>query len=252
MPSAETRGRFEDQVVLVTGGTRGIGAGIARRFLEEGARVVATYRGNHEAAAAFRDRCASLGGRLDTRACDTSDPVAVEALYGALDDAYPAIDVLVNNAGIRRDAVLGMMSEADWDAVLSTNLKGCYLMAKHAVGRMSRRRYGRIIQITSPSGHMGFPGQGNYAASKAGQVGLARSLAKELAKRNVTVNCVSPGFIATDLLSDLADETREKYRALVPMERFGTVEEVAHAVLSLACREASYITGAVLEVTGGL
>lgn len=243
---------FTDQTVLVTGGTRGIGAGIAKRFLEEGASVIATYRGNEAAAAAFRAECAAYSDRLDLRVCDTASAADVQALFASLDDKYPSLEVVISNAGIRRDAILGMLSEEDWDAVLDTNLKGSYLVAKQAVLRMSRRRYGRILMITSPSGQLGFPGQGNYAASKAGQVGLARSLAKEVAKRNITVNCISPGFIATDLLKDLKDDVREKYKNLVPLERFGSVEEVAHAVLSLASRRASYITGAVLDVTGGL
>jgi len=242
---------FKDQVVVISGGTRGIGAGISARFLAEGATVVATYLGNEVAAAEFKSRC-TFPDRLDLRRCDVSRAADVEALFHALDETYPTLHVLVNNAGIRKDAVLGMMKEEDWDDVLSTNLKGCFLMSKYAVQRMSRARFGRIIQITSPSGHLGFAGQGNYSASKAGQVGLARSLAKEVAKRNVTVNCVSPGFIATELLKDLKDDTREKYKNLVPMERFGTVDEVAHAVLFLASARAAYITGAVLDVTGGL
>lgn len=243
---------FKDQVVVVSGGTRGIGAAIAKSFLQEGASVVATYLSNEAAAADFRESCGEHRDRLELRACDTSQAPAVEALFAAIDNKYSGVDVLVNNAGIRRDAILGMMTEEDWDQVLGTNLKGCFLMSKQAVMRMSRKRYGRIIQITSPSGQMGFPGQGNYAASKAGQVGLARSLAKEVAKRNITVNCVSPGFIGTDLLKDLKDDMREKYKNMVPMERFGTVEEVAYAVRILASRQASYITGALLEVTGGL
>lgn len=242
---------FKDHIVLVTGGTRGIGAGIAKRFLKEGARVIVTYLGNKTAASEFHTEC-ELSDSLDIRRCDVSSAIEVEHLFDWLDEKYTKLDVLVNNAGIRRDAVLGMMKEEEWDSVLNTNLKGCFLMSKYAVQRMSRSRYGRIIHMTSPSGELGFSGQGNYSASKAGQVGLARSLSKEVAKKNVTVNCVSPGFIATDLIKDLKDETREKYKNMVPMERFGTVDEVANAVLFLASKKASYITGAVLEVTGGL
>ena len=163
-----------------------------------------------------------------------------------------AVDVLVANAGIRRDSVLAMMSPDDWSAVLATNLTGSYTMAKFAVQNMMRQRYGRIVFTTSPAGRFGFEGQGNYAASKAGQVGLARALCKEVAKRKITVNCVSPGFIQTDLIDDLPDELATSYRKSVPAKRFGTTDEVASAVLYLASREASCIAGAALDVTGGL
>lgn len=243
---------FKDQLVVVTGGTRGIGAAIVSAFLGQGAEVVATYRGNHEAADRFAIAHKEFATKVHLKLCDVSHSGEVEALFEWIDSRFAKIDILINNAGIRRDAVLGMMSEADWDAVLDVNLKGTFLMSKYAVQRMSRQRYGRIVCVTSPSGELGFTGQGNYSASKAGQVGLMRSLAKEVAKRNITVNCVSPGFINTELLSDLKDDVREKYKNLVPLERFGTVEELSHAVLFLSSKEASYITGATLNVTGGL
>lgn len=244
--------QFKDQVVLVTGGTRGIGAAISKRFLNEGARVIATFLGNQEAANVFWTEMASYQDRLEVRACDVSSSVQVSSLFEHVREKYGAVHVLVNNAGIRRDGIVALLSEEDWDSVLSTNLKSCFLTSKQAVQCMSGARYGRIINITSPSGEVGFPGQGNYSASKAGQVGFSRSLAKEVAKRNITVNCVSPGFIETDLLKDLNEGLKEKYRHLVPMERFGYASEVAYAVTALASREASYITGALLEVAGGL
>lgn len=244
--------KFQNRVALITGGTRGIGAAISRAFLTKGATVVATYLGNESAAQAFRDSVPECKDRLHLRAVNVAEGPATEALFSWLDETFPTLDVLVNNAGIRRDAVLGMMAEADWDLVLGTNLKGTFLASKGAVQRMSRQRRGRIITITSPSGEMGFAGQGNYAASKAGQVGLMRSLSKEVARRNVTVNCVSPGFVDTDLIKDLKDDIREQYKNQVPLARFGTPEEVSHAVLFLASDEAAYITGTTLEVTGGL
>lgn len=244
---------FEGQTVVVTGGTRGIGAALTRAFLEDGATLHATYRSDEDAARAFADQCARHAERLALHRFDVADYDAVERFWGELEERAPdGVQVLVNNSGIRRDAVLAMMAPEDWRAVLDTNLTGCYHMSKFAVQNMMRRRYGRILFVTSPSGRHGFEGQGNYAASKAGQVGLMRSLAREVAKRKITVNCISPGFIATDLIADLPEEAAKAYRDSVPMKRFGTPEEVAHAALFLASEGASYVTGSVLEVTGGL
>ena len=238
---------------MVTGGTRGLGRAIVLSFLEEGARVHATYGSNQVAAEALRDTCAAHGQRFALHRFDVADHEAVQAFWQELDATAPdGVQVLVNNAGIRRDAVLGMMSPEEWDQVLSTNLGGCFHMSKYAVMNMMQRRYGRILMITSPARDFGFEGQGNYGASKAGQVGLMRSLCKEVAKRGITVNCVSPGFIETELLDDLSPKLREQYTAAVPMKRFGKPEDVAYAVRCLAAREASYITGTVLEVPGGL
>ncbi|TDJ77166.1 MAG: SDR family oxidoreductase [Planctomycetota bacterium] len=244
---------FEGQTVVITGGTRGLGAAMARAFLADGAFVHATYRSNEDAARAFADQCSAHTGRLALHRFDVADYGAVESFWEQLEEAAPdGVQVLVNNSGIRRDAVLAMMSPADWNAVIDTNLTGGYHMSKFAVLNMMRRRYGRILFVTSPSGQHGFEGQGNYAASKAGQVGLMRSLAREVAKRKITVNCISPGFIATELLADLPEEQKKAYERSVPMKRFGTPEEVAHAALFLASKGASYVTGSVLEVTGGL
>ncbi len=241
---------FQDQHVVVTGGTRGIGRAVAEAFLARGATVHATYRGDDAAASALRESVGAAADRLHTSRVDVCDVKAVQAFWEEL--AETPVSVLVNNAGIRRDGVLAMMSEEDWQAVLETNLGGGYRMAKEAVKNMMRRRYGRILFVTSPAGRVGFEGQGNYAASKAGQVGLARSLCKEVAKRGITVNCVSPGFIDTDLIADLPEELAKSYARSVPMRRFGTPEEVAAAVLFLASPEAGYVTGSVLEVSGGL
>jgi 3-oxoacyl-[acyl-carrier protein] reductase len=243
---------FQNRVVLVSGATRGIGKAIARRFLEEGAYLVGLYAGNEVAAQSFQMENALLADRIDLRRCNVSDPQAVAALFGDLEQRYQSLDILVNNAGIRRDAVLAMMSYGQWQEVIDTNLTGTYLLAKHAVPLMMRNKFGRIINITSPVAHLGFPGQANYAASKAGQVAMTKSLAKEVARKKITVNCVSPGFIATDFLDGLSPELLEEYKKMVPMRRFGSPEEVAHAVLFLAGSEAAYISGTVLEVSGGL
>ncbi len=241
---------FEEQHVIVTGGTRGIGRAITEAFLAAGATVHATYRGNEEAADALREAAGPAADRLRLARVDICDPAGVNAFWEELGET--PISVLINNAGIRRDGVLAMMSEDDWAAVLETNLTGGYRMAKEAVKNMMRQRYGRIVFVTSPAGKVGFEGQGNYAASKAGQVGLARALCKEVAKRGITVNCVSPGFIATDLIEDLPDDLARSYKASVPMRRFGKPSEVASAVLYLSSPQASYVTGSTLEVTGGL
>ncbi|MBN2451134.1 MAG: 3-oxoacyl-ACP reductase FabG [Lentisphaeria bacterium] len=242
---------FSGQTAIVTGGTRGIGAAVSRAFLEAGATVVATYAGNAEAAESLARACGQPD-RLHLRCFDVGDYGAVQAFYRWFEGAFPSLEVLVNNAGIRRDAVVGMMPAADWEAVLRTNLTGSFQMSKFAVLQMMQNRYGRIVNITSPSGKLGFEGQANYAASKAGQVALMRSLSKEVARRNITVNCVSPGFIETDLIGGLPEEQRQAYRAMVPLRRFGRASEVAACVLFLASHEASYVNGATVEVTGGL
>jgi len=244
---------FSNQTALVTGGTRGIGRAISEAFLNAGARVIATYVSNEEAANAFKSANAAHAERIDLRKCDVSDYEQVEALFKALDGAYKdGIDILVNNSGIRKDAVLAMMKPQDWHQVVNTNLSGTFNMSKFGVLAMMRKRYGRIINITSPCGEFGFAGQANYAASKAGQVGLTRSLSKEVASRGITVNCVSPGFIGTELIKDLPENLRKDYQNQVPLKRFGNPEEVAHCVLFLSTKEAGYITGTTLEVTGGL
>lgn len=243
---------FTDQTVVVTGGTRGIGRGVSEAFLAAGACVIATYRSNTAAAEAFQDANEQYEDRLYLRQFDVATHVDVVSFFHYLEEKFEQFEILVNNSGIRRDSVVGMMAVNDWNDVIQTNLTGTYHMSKIAVQHLMRQKYGRIINITSPIGRFGFAGQANYAASKAGQVAFARSLSKEVGSRNITVNCVSPGFIDTDLIADLPDDQKKQYQDQVPIKRFGTIAEVARAVLFLADRESAYINGAVLEITGGL
>lgn len=242
---------FRNQTVVVTGGTRGIGRAISRHFLEAGARVVATYAAHNQAAEEFRHSLGPAAEGLLLRKFDVADQAQVEAFYKDLEEQKD-FTVLVNNSGIRKDAVLAMMRVEDWQQVLDVNLNGTFYMSKLAVHRFLPNRYGRIITITSPSGTFGFAGQANYAASKAGQVAMTRSLSKEVGSRGITVNCVSPGFIETDFIADLPEKLRTEYLAGIAVKRFGTPDEVAVCVLFLASREAGYITGSVLSVDGGV
>ncbi len=242
--------KFKNKNVIVTGGTRGIGRGIAENFLQQGAQVLVTYSGNTEAAEKFKADNAQFSEQIYTAKFNVADNSDCEGFFNEL--PFDQIHILVNNAGIRKDNIVAMMPADDWNDVIDINLTGTYNMCKFAVMKMSRQRFGRIINITSPCSHFGFAGQANYAASKAGQIGLTRSLSKEVAKRKITVNCVSPGFIGTELIADLPENLVAEYKSQIPMKRFGSVEEVASCVNFLASDEASYVNGTVLEVTGGL
>lgn len=243
---------FEGQTIIVTGGTRGIGKGISRSFLKAGARVIATYSANEAAAAQFKQENSQFAANTDVQKLDVTKYEEVAKFFKYIDNQYGSFEVLVNNAGIRKDSVLAMMKESDWHDVMNVNLDGAFYMCKFAVMSLMRKRYGRIISITSVMERYSFEGQANYAASKAGLSALTRSLSKEVATRGITVNCISPGFITTELLQDLPDKLRESYLARIPLKRFGSTEEVAACVLFLASREASYVTGSTLEVAGGL
>jgi len=245
-------GTFDDQTVVISGATRGIGKAIAIAFLEQGARLIGLYAGNSEAAELFSKENTQYADNFELFQCDVSSDNEVTSLFKTIEEKYDTIDVLINNAGIRKDAVLALMDTKDWQQVIDTNLTGSFLMAKQAVLLMMKKKYGRIINITSPVSRLGFAGQANYAASKAGQVALTKSLARETARKKITVNCVSPGFIDTDFIKDLDKDQLSSYKKLVPMRRFGKASEVADAVLFLAGPKAAYITGSVLEVTGGL
>jgi 3-oxoacyl-[acyl-carrier protein] reductase len=243
---------FENQTVIVTGGTRGIGRGIVEAFLSRGAFVIATYAGNEEAAQKCRQDLAQYEGKLLVKKCDVRSEAEVEAFYKYIEDNHPKIEVLVNNSGIRKDQIVASMTMKEWSDVIDTNLTGTFLMSKYAVLSFMKNRYGRIVNMSSIGGSLGLPGQANYAASKAGQVAISKALSKEVAKRGITVNNICPGFIDTELLADLSPELRSQYTKDVPMKRFGKVSEVANAVMFLASKEAGYITGASLEISGGL
>jgi len=247
---------FQGRKAVISGATKGIGKTIAKAFLDAGATVIGVYASDHKAADSFMQEWKNgdtfQEGRLFLYPCDVSDESAVTRFFAEIEEKFDTIDILVNNAGIRRDAVVAMMHSEDWRRVIDVNLTGTFYMSKQAVLLMMKQKYGRIIHITSPMAHMGFEGQANYAASKAGQIGMMKSLSKETAKRKITVNCVSPGFIDTELLEGLTTDQLDKYKKMVPMKRFGKTEEVAAAVLFLAGEQASYISGSVLEVTGGL
>lgn len=226
--------------VLVTGGNRGIGRAIAQAFLDAGDQVAITYRSGEPPE-----------GFLAVR-CDVTDADAVEAAFVEIEEKQGPVEVLVANAGITRDTLLLRMSEEDWSAVIDTNLTGTFRVAKRAAKGMLRLRRGRIVLISSVVGLLGSAGQVNYAASKAGLVGMARSLARELGSRSITTNVVAPGFVATDMTDVLPDDKKREYEAAIPLGRFTTSEEVAGVVRWLASDEAAYVTGAVIPVDGGL
>jgi 3-oxoacyl-[acyl-carrier protein] reductase len=226
--------------VLVTGGNRGIGRAIAEAFLQQGDRVAVTTRSG-----------GAPEGALDVR-CDVTDPAQVEAAFATIEEAHGPVEVLVANAGITADTLLLRMSEDDWSSVIETNLTGTFRLAKRAAKGMLRQRRGRIILISSVVGLLGSAGQVNYAASKAGLVGVARSLARELGSRSITTNVVAPGFVETDMTGALTDEQRSKIKDQVPLGRYATPDEVASAVTWLASDGAAYVTGAVIPVDGGL
>ena len=226
--------------VLVTGGNRGIGKAIAEAFVANGDQVAITYRSGEPPS-----------GVLGVR-CDVTDPEAVEAAFAEVEAAHGPVEVLVANAGITKDTLVLRMSEEDWGAVLDTNLTGSFRVAKRAAKGMLRQRKGRIIFISSVVGLLGSAGQVNYAASKAGLVGMARSLARELGSRSITANVVAPGFVETEMTEVLPEEKKAEYQAQIPLGRYATTDEVAATVTWLASDGAAYVTGAVIPVDGGL
>ncbi len=244
--------KFENQVAIVTGGTRGIGRGITEAFLENGATVIATYASNDEKANLFKTEMNEYADKLVLKKFDVSSKEQCVLFFEEVTKQFDKIQILVNNSGIRKDNLGASMKEEEWDSVLDINLKGTFNMSQQAILHMMRNRYGRIINMSSIGGNLGLAGQANYAASKAGQIAMSKSLSKEVAKRKITINNVCPGFIETELIQDLDESLVKEYKAQVPMKRFGNVKEVAHAVMFFASTEASYITGTSIEVAGGL
>ncbi len=243
--------RFEGRVSIVTGASQGIGEVIARDLAEEGATVVLAdvQREKLEAVAGAIN---AAGGRAEAHAVDVADAAAVERTVAAVVAAHKRVDHLVNNAGITRDGLLMRMKEEDWDAVLRVNLKGTFNFSRAVLRTMIAARYGRIVNIASIAGQMGNPGQANYAASKAGVIAFAKSLAREVGSRGITVNAVAPGFIETAMTAGLPEEVKAAYLEAIPLKKFGLPKDVSSAVKFLLSEDASYITGQVVGVNGGM
>ncbi len=244
---------MKGRIALVTGGSRGIGRAICLALAERGATVVACARNEaalSELAAESKQR--EQPGVIDPRKLDVTDRSAIDPFVDAISEKYDRIDILVNNAGITRDGLILSMDDDQFDDVLTTNLRAAFWLTRAVSRVMVRQRYGRIVNIGSVSGVMGNPGQANYAASKAGLIGLSKTLAKELGRRKITCNVVAPGFITTDMTTSLPEELKASVKKMVPLRRFGEAEEVAEAVAFLAGDTAAYITGQVLVVDGGM
>lgn len=243
---------LKDKVALVTGGSRGIGEAIVRRFAENGAHVVFTYRSSAEQAKAIEDACAAEGVKAMAIQSDAASFEQAEALIKTVTEAFGKIDILVNNAGITQDTLMLRMTEEQWDKVMHVNLKSVFNLSKHALRPMMKNRGGSIINMSSIVGVTGNAGQANYAASKAGIIGFTKSLAKEMGSRNIRVNAIAPGFIATDMTDSLDEKTRDSYLSNIPLKRFGKATEIADTCVFLGSDLGSYVSGQVISVCGAL
>ena len=240
------------KTAVVTGASRGIGRAVALRFAREGAHVIVNYNGAKDRAESVKEEIEKAGGSAQISQCDVSDFAMCESWIQSIIAEHGKIDILVNNAGITKDGLLMKMSESDFDQVIATNLKGTFHTIRFVSRQMLKQRSGRIINLSSVVGVAGNAGQANYAASKAGVIGLTKSAAKELAPRGITVNAIAPGFIDTEMTQVLSDKVKESTRNQIPMGQYGTPEQIASAALFLASEEAGYITGQVLHVDGGM
>jgi 3-oxoacyl-[acyl-carrier protein] reductase len=242
--------KFDGQVALVTGASRGIGAAIALELARKGVKVIGTAT-TDAGAAKIREMLSAFAG-CDGRTLNVTDAAAGEVLVDAIAKEHGGLQILVNNAGITRDTLAMRMKDEDWDAVMDTNLKGVFRMSRAVMRSMMKQRYGRIISITSVVGASGNPGQANYAAAKAGVAGMTRALARELGSRNITVNCVAPGFIETDMTAALGEEQQKALLGQIPLGHLGKPADIAHAVAFLASPGAGYVTGQEIHVNGGM
>ena len=243
---------LDGKVALVTGASRGIGRAVALKLASEGAKVAINYAGSQGKAEEVKAEIEKMGGEAILVQANVADKDAVEQMVGAAVEAFGTIDILVNNAGITRDGLLARMKDEDFEAVVDTNLKGVFYCTKAVAKLMMKKRSGRIVNMASVVGLTGNAGQTNYAASKAGVIGFSKSAAKELASRGITVNMVAPGFIATDMTDAMNEKAKEAVLGTIPMKRMGQPEDVANAVLFLVSENASYITGQIVNVDGGM
>jgi 3-oxoacyl-[acyl-carrier protein] reductase len=251
MTAAQLTTDLSGQIALVTGASRGLGRAIAQGLARCGARVACVARSADKLAETV-SLITAAGGAAQAFSCDVTSGESVQKLVESLAEEWGGLQILVNNAGITRDTLLPRMQDDQWDEVINTNLRGTFLFTRAATRPMMSARYGRIVNIASVSGLMGNPGQANYSASKAGMIGFTRTVARELASRNITVNALAPGFIETEMTQALGDALQDEVKKRVPAKRLGRPEEVADAVLYLASRAASYVTGQVLTIDGGL
>ncbi|MBQ8682521.1 MAG: 3-oxoacyl-[Selenomonadales bacterium] len=244
--------QLDGKVALVTGASRGIGRAVAIRLAKSGAKIAVNYAGNQAAAEEVKQIIEQNGGEAILVQADISNAESVDAMVAQVMEAFGRIDILVNNAGITRDTLLMRMKEADWNAVIQTNLTGVFYVTKAVSKIMMKQRSGKIVNMSSVVGLMGNAGQANYAAAKAGVIGFTKSMAKELAARNITVNAIAPGFISTDMTAVLPDKVKEDLATKIPMGRLGEADDIASAVLFLVSDSANYITGQTLNVDGGM